>query len=94
MDDDLCVFGQLPNFHLQQLGSTSNSPSGFLISWAGTDQFLVGLRLVHQALFAVLAACCSCGNLDNRLAWHVGLGHHHMYRLRIVVQTAQPRVVA
>ena len=58
MDDDLGVFGELAAFqlHLQQLRRTADAAQG-IFDFVGqvANQFLVGLGLVAQALFAILA---------------------------------------
>ena len=59
------------------------------------DQLLVGLGLVHQALFAVLLGLLLQGQqLDNHLAGNICLGHHHMHRKRLGVGTFEPGVIA
>ena len=59
------------------------------------DQLLVGLRLVSQALLALLPGLLlQRQQLDNRLARRVGLRHHHMHRQRLLAQPPEPGVVA
>jgi hypothetical protein len=70
VDDDLGVFVRsLLDLHLQQLRRATDAAQRVLdLVRQVADQLLVGLRLVDQALFAVLPACCSSGSSSTMIS--------------------------
>jgi hypothetical protein len=83
-------------FHLQQLGRAPNAAQRVLdLVREVADEFLVGLGLVDQPLFALLARLLlQWQQFHDHFAWVVGLCHHHMHRQGVVVQALEPGVVA
>ena len=73
------------DLHLQQLRRAADAAQRVLdLVRQVADQFLVGLGLVDQALFAVLPGLrLQRQQLDDDLARPVGLRHHHMHRQRL-----------
>ena len=70
-------------------------PSGFLISGQVADQLLVGLGLVAQALFAVLAGLLlQRPQLYQDFAHLFSIGHIDMHGHRVLVQAFQAGLVA
>ena len=97
MNDDLGVFSQLfVNVHLQELRRTANAAQRILdLVRQIADQFLVGLRLVNQPLFAVLPGLLlQRQHFHDGFAGRVGLRHHDMHRHGLMVQALEPGVVA
>ena len=78
------------HLHLEQLRRTANAAQRVLdLVGQVADQFLVGLRLVDQPLFAVLAGLLlQRHHLDDDLAGTLGLGHDHMHRQRLTLRAA------
>ncbi|MDT4841046.1 hypothetical protein FQZ97_748870 [compost metagenome] len=97
VDDDLRVLDQLLGFqlHLQQLRRATDAPQWVLdLVRKVADQLLVGLRLVDQALFALLPGLLfQRQQLDDDLPGGFGLRHHHVHGQWFVRRPPEPSVV-
>ncbi|OQC07100.1 MAG: hypothetical protein BWX79_01948 [Alphaproteobacteria bacterium ADurb.Bin100] len=97
-DDDLGVLGHLGRVHLhfEQLCRPADAAQRVLdLVGQVADQLLVGLRLVDQALLAVLTRLrLQRQHFDDDFARALGLGHDHMHRQGFALLPKQHRVVA
>ena len=99
VDDDLCVFGQVfaLQFHFEQLRGTANTAQRVLdLVGQIADQLLIGLRLLQQALFALLSGLLlHWQQFDNHLVRTVRGGNDDVHRQMLgVVQAAQCSLIA
>ena len=98
VDDDLGVLGQFAgfDFHLQQLRCAADTAQRvFDFVRQISHQLLVGLRLLCQALFAVLPGLLlHRQQFNNELSGVFGLRNDHVHRQGLTVEPLDPGVVA